>query len=107
MNVLDLHAAALSAVASNPSRPATAVVHDAPGLRLVVFRIEPGQQVAPHTSEATVLLTVISGRGTISGPDGETTAEPGSAVAYAPGELHGMRADAERFCVLASIVRKH
>lgn len=107
MNVLDITAAALAAVQANPSRPATAVVHDVPGVRLVVFRIEPGQQVAPHVSEATVLLTVISGRGIISGPDGETSAAPGTVVAYAPGELHGMRAESERFCLLASIIRKH
>lgn len=107
MNVLDVQAAAEAAVQAHPSRPATAVVHDVPGVRLVVFRIEPGQQVAPHTSEATVLLTVISGRGTISGPDGETSAGPGTVVTYAPGELHGMRADAERFCILASIIRRH
>ena len=107
MNVLDIHAAALQAVQAHPSRPATAVVHDVPGVRLVVFRIEPGQQVAPHVSEATVLLTVISGRGIISGPDSETPAGPGTVVTYAPGELHGMRADGERFCILASIVRKH
>ena len=105
MNILDVQAAAAGAVQANPSRPATAVVHDVPGVRLVVFRIEPGRQVAPHSSEATVLLTVISGRGMISGPDRETVAGPGTVVAYAPGELHGMRAGAERFCLLASIIR--
>lgn len=107
MNILDVQAAADAAVQSHPRRPATAVVHDVPGVRLVVFRIEPGQEVAPHTAEATVLLTVISGRGMISGPASETAASPGTVVTYAPGELHGMRADAERFCVLATIVRKH
>lgn len=107
MNVLEAQAAALAAMSANASRPATAVLHDVPGVRLLVFRIEPGQQVAPHVSEATVLLTVISGSGTISGPDRETTAGPGTVVAYAPGELHGMRADGEPFCLLATIVRPH
>ena len=107
MKLLDAHAAARVAVAANPSRPATATMHDAPGVRLVVFRIEPGQQVAPHVSDATVLLTVLSGTGVISGGDGEAIAGPGAVAAFTPGELHGMRAGDERFCLLATIVRKH
>lgn len=104
MKILDLRAAAAAAVSSNPTRPATAVVHDAPAVRLVVFRIEPGQQVAPHTNPGTVLLTVLSGRGTISG-NGEThEVGEGSLVAYSPGELHAMRAGAEPFCLLATII---
>lgn len=107
MKLLDTHAAARDAVASNPTRPATATVHDAPGVRLVVFRLEPGQHVAPHVSEMTVLLTVLSGHGVISGGDRETEAGPGEIATFAPGELHGMRAGDERFCLLATIVRKH
>jgi quercetin dioxygenase-like cupin family protein len=105
MKVLDVTAAAAAAVSSNPTRPATAVLHDEPAVRLVVFRIEPGQQVAPHTNPGTVLLTVLSGRGTISG-DGEThEVGEGSLVAYSPGELHAMRAGEEPFCLLATIIR--
>lgn len=97
---------AARAVSANPTRPATAVIHDAPGVRLVVFRIEPGQQVAPHTSEATVLLTVLSGRGVVSGGDAEREVGPGDVIAYDPGELHGMRALAERFSLMATIARR-
>lgn len=109
MKAFDAHAAALAAVPAHPAhpaRPATATVHDAPGLRLVVFRLEPGQSVDPHTSEATVLLTVLSGRGTISVGEDSMEAGPGHVVTLAPGEPHGMRATAERFCLLATILRR-
>ncbi|MBK7907306.1 MAG: cupin domain-containing protein [Gemmatimonadetes bacterium] len=106
MKAFDAHAAALAAVPAHPARPATATVHDAPGLRLVVFRLEPGQSVAPHTSEATVLITVLSGRGTISVGEELVEAGPGHVVTLAPGEPHGMRATADRFCLLATIVRR-
>jgi len=105
VNVVDAMGAALGAVTANPSRPATATVHDAPAVRLVVFRIEPGQEVATHTNDGTVLLTVLSGRGTISGADGSRDAGPGTVVAYAPREPHGMRAGTEQFCLLATIIR--
>jgi quercetin dioxygenase-like cupin family protein len=106
MKAFDAHAAALAAVPATRARPATATVHDAPGLRLVVFRLEPGQSVAPHTSEATVLITVLSGRGTISVGEELVEAGPGHVVTLAPGEPHGMRATADRFCLLATIVRR-
>lgn len=105
MKIIDMSAAAAAAESSGPTRPATAILHDAPAVRLVVFRIEPGQQVAPHTNPGTVLLTVLSGRGTISG-DGEThEVGEGSLVAYSPGELHAMRAGPEPFCLLATIIK--
>ena len=80
MNAIDALGAALGAVTANPSRPATATVHDAPAVRLVVFRIEPGQAVATHTNEGTVLLTVLAGQGTISGADGSSDVGPGTVA---------------------------
>lgn len=105
MNVVDAMGAARQAVTANPSRPATAAVHDAPAVRLVVFRIEPGQEVATHTNDGTVVLTVLSGRGTISGADESHDVGPGTVVGYAPHEPHGMRAGTEQFCVMATIIR--
>lgn len=95
--------AAHAAVAANPTKPAMAIIHDAPDVRLVVFRLEPGQQVTPHTSPSTVLLEVLEGTGMISWADGERSAGPGGMVTFVPGELHGMRALDERFCLLATI----
>lgn len=103
MNVYDTPAVAAGAVSARPDRPATALVHDATDVRLVLFRIEPGQQVAPHTSPSTVVLTVLSGAGLVTGGDREQPARAGMVVAYAPNERHGMRAVDERMVVLAAI----
>ncbi|HUX35329.1 MAG TPA: AraC family ligand binding domain-containing protein [Gemmatimonadaceae bacterium] len=103
MNVYDPAALAAAAVATRPERPATAIVHDAAGARLVLFRIEAGQAVAPHTSASTVILSVVAGAGLVSGPDGERPVRAGDVVAYAPDERHGMRALSETLVVLATI----
>ncbi|MHB1861524.1 MAG: cupin domain-containing protein [Gemmatimonadaceae bacterium] len=103
MNVYDAAALAAEAVAARADRPATATVHDAPGARLVAFRIEPGQSVAPHTSASTVVLSVIAGTGLVSGPDGERSVRAGDIVVYAPHERHGMRALAQTLVVIAII----
>ncbi|MGH7669998.1 MAG: cupin domain-containing protein [Gemmatimonadaceae bacterium] len=84
-------------------RPAMAIVHDVPDARLVVFRLEPGQQVAPHASSSTVILSVLAGSGLVSGVEGERSVRPGDVVAYAPDERHGMRALEHRLVVLATI----
>lgn len=104
MNIIDSLDAALRAVSANPTRPAMAVIQDAPAVRLVVFRIEPGQEVAVHTSDATVVLTVLAGHGTVSGGGELRAVGPGSVVTYAPREPHGMRAGSERFCLMATII---
>jgi quercetin dioxygenase-like cupin family protein len=103
MKRLDPRAAARAAVAANPARPATAIVLDAPDARLVVFRLAPGQAVPPHDSPSTVLLTVLEGRGLLSGADGEAECGPGDMVAYEPGETHGMRATHGELLLLATI----
>ena len=95
--------AARDARAAQSDRPAVALVHDAPGVRLVVFRIAPGQAVAAHTSPSTVLLHVLSGTGLVSGAEGEREVEAGTVVAYEPNEPHGMRASTRELVVLAAI----
>jgi quercetin dioxygenase-like cupin family protein len=103
MRHLDPRAVARAAVSASPTRPATAVLHDTDDLRLVVFRIAPGQAVAVHTSPSTVMLTVLEGRGVLSGGDGERDCGAGDVVAYAPGERHGMRAGDVELLLLATI----
>jgi hypothetical protein len=60
-----------------------------------------------HTSDSTVILTVVSGSGFISGPiDGRVTeqqVEAGVIATYSPGELHGMRADGGTLIISATI----
>jgi quercetin dioxygenase-like cupin family protein len=107
MNTLDPRAAARAAVAPNPSRPATAVVHDTDDLRLVVFRLDAGQVVPPHRSVSSVMLTVLEGEGVLSGEDKDVPVDvpckPGDVVTYAPNELHGMRAGSGELLLLATI----
>lgn len=103
MQTLDTLSAAGSAVSTRADRPATAVLADGPDARLVVFRLAPGQEVAPHRSTSTVILTVIRGPGEILGPDGARTLDAGSVALFAPEELHGMRATGTELIVLATI----
>lgn len=107
MIVLDPCATARGAVASKPDRAATALVHDSEDVRLVAFKLAPGQEVAAHRSTSTVTLTVLEGAGILTGGEGEHAVErrctPGDVVAYAPNELHGMRAEGEQLLLLAAI----
>ena len=103
MNVFHAPEVAAAAVSTNATRPATALMHDSADARVVMFRIEPGQQVAEHTSSSTVLLIVISGSGVVSGATGESTVRAGDIIAYAVDEPHGMRANDEPF-VLAAVI---
>ena len=103
MKHLDTVEAAQSAVAAHPERPASAVIHDSPDARLVVFRIAPGQEVTPHRSKSSVTLIVLKGSGVISGDGEEARCRRGHVVTYEPNELHGMKADTEELLLLATI----
>jgi quercetin dioxygenase-like cupin family protein len=107
MKTLDPLKAAIGAVSTNPSRPATAVIQDTDDARLVVFRIAPGQAVPPHTSPSTVMLSVLDGEGVLSGEcDGKLVDRrcgSGDVVTFAPNEQHGMRADTTELFLLATI----
>jgi quercetin dioxygenase-like cupin family protein len=90
-------------MAANASRPATAILHDSADVRLVVFRIAPGQVVAPHRNGATVALTVISGRGLVQGEGGEQAVAQVETIVFEPNEQHGMRAEDSELVLLAAI----
>lgn len=94
---------AAAAVTANAARPATALIHDSADARVVLFRIEPGQQVARHTSSSTVLLIVISGAGVVSGATGDSAVRTGDIIAYDIDEPHAMRAY-EQPLVLAAVI---
>jgi quercetin dioxygenase-like cupin family protein len=104
MNVYDVRALAADAVSARPDRPATAMAHDSADARIVVFRIDPGQQVPVHTSTSTVILTVVSGHGTVVGQEGERAVRAGDMVAYSRGEPHGMSASDEEQLVIAAVI---
>jgi quercetin dioxygenase-like cupin family protein len=98
---------ASKAVSGSVGRAASAIVHDSPDVRLVVFRMNLDDSVAMHTSTSTVVLSAISGTGVISGPVGgeiqDVTVSTGTVVTFEPNELHGMRASQGPFVVLAAI----
>lgn len=102
MKIYNPHAVALTASAQR-KRPAISILHDSPDARLVLFRIEPGQRVPPHTSDSTVILSVLAGSGSVTGGDEERAVAPGEIVAYEPGEVHGMEAGEETLIILATI----
>lgn len=109
MKRFDPLTAARRAVANRPDRPATAIVHDSPDVRLIVFRLAPGQVVAPHTSTSSVQLTVLEGDGVLTGEaEGGGTAEQvctsGDVFVYLPNELHGMRAAGEGDLLLLATI---
>jgi quercetin dioxygenase-like cupin family protein len=103
MKTFDARRAAVDARVSNSTRPATAIVYDTPDARLVVFRIAPGQTVSSHRNGSTVILTVLSGHGIVSGGDSRRVVSVGEVVAYEPNELHGMSAIDAEFVLLATI----
>lgn len=103
MKVYDVMAQAIKNSSTPGTRPTTAVVHDAPDARLVVFRFNPGQEVPPHVSSSSVMLTIVAGEGVVSGAEGEREVHRGDVICFEPNELHGMRSLAESFVVLATI----
>src|SRR5512140_3932122 len=103
MNVYHAPDLAAAAVSANAARPATALVHDSADARVVLFRIEPGQQVAEHKSSSTVLLLVISGAGIVSGAEGDRDVHAGDIISYGANEPHGMKAN-ELPLVLAAVI---
>jgi quercetin dioxygenase-like cupin family protein len=103
MKVQDIPSLAAGAVAGRPGRPATALAYDSADVRVVIFRIDPGQEVPMHTSTSTVLLMIVSGTGTVMGADGDHPVQTGDIVAYDTEEPHGMRAGGQPLVIAAII----
>lgn len=103
MIVLDPKSAARAAIGVAASRPATALLFDSADMRLIVFRLKPGTSVPVHTSESSVMLTVLDGEGIIRSDIEERVCRAGDVVCFAPREPHGMAAMNEEFQLLATI----
>jgi len=103
MKIYDIDALAAAAVRAKADRPASALIHDSDDARLLVFRIDPGQEVAVHTNASSVLLVIVSGSGTVVGAEGERPVRAGEIVAYDVQEPHGMRAHDEQLVIAAVI----
>lgn len=85
-------------------RPASMLLHDEPNIRIVAFRLQPGQVIPAHQSPSTVTVIVTEGAGTFEGEDGQVELQVGESAIYAPGEMHAILATAEplRFMALIS-----
>ena len=59
--------------------------------------------MAPHRNGSTVILTVLDGRGIVSGEQEQRQVRAGEVIAYEPNELHGMSAVDAEFVLLATI----
>ena len=103
MRIYDPRRVAAVAAVARADRPAMAAMHDSPDVRLIVFRIEPGQAVATHTNASTVVLTVLEGAGMVTGADVERAVGAGDVITFEPREPHAMRATDQRFMLLAAI----
>ena len=108
MTALDPLTAARQAVAARSDRPATAILHDSADVRLIVFRLAPGQAVSPHRSTSSVQLTVLAGTGILSGESDSRVTDRvctrGDVVVYLPHELHGMRAAGDEDLLLLATI---
>jgi quercetin dioxygenase-like cupin family protein len=109
MKRFDPITAAREAVANRPDRPATAIVHDSPDVRLIVFRLAQGQSVTPHRSTSSVQLAVLDGVAVLTGEaenggTAEQVCNTGDVAVYLPNELHGMRATGETDLLLLATI---
>ena len=97
-----MHFEPLEAARFAPDRPVSQMLLDSPDARLVVFGLEPGQEVPPHTSTSTVLMQALQGEGSFTVGAAEFPAAPGCLAVCRPNETHGMKAKS-RMVVLAVI----
>ncbi len=61
-------------------------------MRVIRFCLLAGQEIKPHRSPSTVLMTVLKGRLVFVGGEEEMELKEGDALLCAPGEPHGFRA---------------
>ena len=86
----------------SPSKPVSKILYDSEKVRAVLFCLDAGQEVAPHTVVPKVTMLVISGSGAFTVGDQTHEVEPGSFVVCESNEAHGMKAK-EKMTVLATI----
>lgn len=93
-----------AAVRFSPNRPVGQLVADHPNCRLVVFGLEAGQAVRPHSSPSTVILCAMEGRGRLRVGDREVDVAPGHVAICEPDQTHAFCAAPDApFVVLALI----
>ncbi len=86
----------------DPVRPVSKLLHDSEKSRVVLFCLEPGQEIASHTSTSEVVFYGVDGGGTILLGESEVELEPRAIVVCPPVVPHGIKTG-ERMVVLAII----
>jgi len=78
----------------NPEHPAREVVYNDGNVRVMRFYLKGGQEIKPHRSPSTVVITVLKGKLSfyIGSEDREEVLEEGATVFYDPNEPHGFKA---------------
>jgi quercetin dioxygenase-like cupin family protein len=71
-------------------------------MRVVVFGLQAGQEIPPHTAPSRVALHIVEGKGAFVTGSGERTARTGTFVVTEPDEPHGFKAE-EKTVLLAVI----
>jgi quercetin dioxygenase-like cupin family protein len=82
--------------------PVAKLIFDSEAARVVLFCLNAGQEVPVHVSTSEVIMLVVKGKGSLIAGDQEVEAGPGTMVACAREEPHGMRAE-EKMLILATI----
>ncbi len=83
-------------------RVVSKLLHDSERCRVVLFCLEPGQEVSPHQSSSEVVFYGVEGKGTVSVGADEAVIAPGIIVVCPPMLPHGIKAGS-RTTVLAVI----
>lgn len=73
-------------------RPISKVVGGDANMRVIRFYLLSGQEIKPHRSPSTVLMTVLRGRLVFMGGEERRELKAGDALLCAPQEAHGFRA---------------
>ncbi len=78
----------------NPEHPAREVVFNDDNVRVMRFYLKAGQEIKPHRSPSTVVITVLKGKLSfyIGSESREETLGEGGTVFYDPNEDHGFKA---------------
>ncbi|GAB4256951.1 MAG: hypothetical protein Kow0092_03440 [Deferrisomatales bacterium] len=70
--------------------------------RVTLWRLQPGQEIAPHTHVGDHVWVVQEGNGWLLAPEGEVPVGAGTVALIPEGEPHGMRAGEELVFVSVS-----
>ncbi len=78
----------------NPQIPTREVVYNDNNVRVMRFYLKAGQEIKPHRSPSTVVITVLKGKLSffIGSENREETLKEGASVFYDPEEAHGFKA---------------